>query len=122
MNRPQRSKILASVLGFCLPGAGQIYCAQDNKGVFLIGLFLLGHWATGGISSLLLCPAMSLDALLIAEKMDYGEKVARWEFFPRIKFINKLSPRVVPLAMIIFLAAIIIARILIYASDYRPGE
>ncbi|HEX3799851.1 MAG TPA: hypothetical protein VH413_14240 [Verrucomicrobiae bacterium] len=122
MNHPPRSTFFAAVLGFILPGTGQMYCKQDNKGVFLIGFFLLGHWATNGISSLFLCPAMGLDAFLIARKINRGLGVARWEFFPGIKFLNRLPQRVMPLAIVILLTTITIIRILIYASDYRVGE
>lgn len=120
--KPAQNSILAALLGLLLPGAGQIYNRQDNKGIFLVGFFLLGHWATGGISSLVLCPAMSADAFMIARKINRGEQIERWEFFPAIKPLNKLPPLIMPLAIVILIAAITLARIVIYASDYRVGE
>jgi hypothetical protein len=121
--KPRRkSSALATVLSLLLSGLGQIYCLQDNKGVYLAGVSLLGHWTTGGISSLLLFPVMSLDALMIARKINQGAPVRRWEFFPGIRPLNNLPPRILPLAVLALIAAITVARIVIYASDYRPGE
>ncbi len=118
----RRSPGLAGVLGFFLPGVGQIYCWQDYKGVFLFGFFLLGHWATAGVSSLFLCPLMGLDAGMIAKKINRGLSIARWEFFPAIKFLNRLRPRVIPLAIIVLVATITLIRIIHYGSDYHPDQ
>jgi hypothetical protein len=109
---------VAGFLGFVLPGAGQIFCGQDNKGVFLTGIFLLGHWLTGGISSLILCPAMMLDACLIARKLNQGLAVKRWEFFPSLKILNRLREDIIPLAIIALIVLITLARLVAYGYDY----
>jgi len=126
MNRERNygcpSPLLAAVFSFILPGTGQIYCRQDNKGIFILGFFLLGHWATAGVFSLILCPVMSLDAFQIAKKLNHSASTQRWEFFPDIKPLNRLSPRVMPLVIVILLTAIILTRIVLYASDYHPND
>src|SRR5580704_7441703 len=93
--KTHQSPALAAVLSFLLPGLGQILCQQDNKGIFLLGVSLLGHWLTAGLSSLLLCPAMSLDAWLIAKKINGNSTVGRWEFFPGVKPLNAIPPRII---------------------------
>jgi hypothetical protein len=117
-----RSPGWAAVLSLVLPGLGQIYCRQDNKGVFLAGMSLLGHWSTGGMSSLLLAPAMSLDALLIARKLNRGAAVRRWEFFPGIKSLNSIPPRIILLVIAGLIATLTVIHIVRFASDYHPND
>ena len=117
------SPVLTAVLSFLLPGLGQILCRQDNKGVFLLGMSLLGHWLTAGLSSLLLCPAMSLDAWLIAKKINGDSNVGRWEFFPGIKPLNAIPPRIILMLIVALIATITVIRVVKFASDYHlePG-
>jgi TM2 domain-containing membrane protein YozV len=113
------SPALAAILSFLLPGLGQILCRQDNKGVFLLGMSLLGHWLTAGLSSLLLCPAMSLDAWLITKKINADSNVGRWEFFPGIKPLNVIPPRIILMLIVAMIAAITVIRVVKFASDYQ---
>jgi TM2 domain-containing membrane protein YozV len=112
-----KSPGLMALFSFLLPGLGQICSGQDNKGVFLLGIALLGHWLTGGISSLLLCPTMSFDAFTIAAKAKRGCALRKWEFFPTIKRLNQLQPRVVPLVIFCITIAILLTRIVLYSRD-----
>jgi hypothetical protein len=114
-----KSPALAAILSFLLPGLGQILCRQDNKGVFLLGMSLLGHWLTAGLSSLLLCPAMSLDAWLITKKINADSNVGRWEFFPGIKPLNVIPPRIILMLIVAMIAAITVIRVVKFASDYQ---
>jgi TM2 domain-containing membrane protein YozV len=122
VQRRVRRAGLAAVLSLVLPGLGQIYCRQDNKGVFLAGMALFGHWATGGMSSLLLCPAISLDAFMIARKINRGGSVQRWEFFPAIKGLRSLPPRIILLAIIGMIATLAVVHVVWFASDYHPNR
>jgi TM2 domain-containing membrane protein YozV len=72
---------LAALLSLLAPGLGQIYCGQDNKGVFLVGMALLGQWSTGGLSSWILCPAVALDAFMIAGEFNALAKSTGGNFF-----------------------------------------
>jgi TM2 domain-containing membrane protein YozV len=112
--------MLSAVLSFLLPGVGQIYCGQDNKGVFLIGFSLLGLWSTNGMTCLFLCPLLAWDAFLIATKINRGLAAQRWEFFPGIKPLNSIPPRVVRVAIVALIAAVIVLHIVHYASTYHP--
>jgi hypothetical protein len=112
-----RWPVLAAVASFLLPGLGQILCGQDNKGVYILGLALLGHWLTGGISSALLCPAMGLDAFLVAVQLKRGRPVQRWEFLPGFKPLKGLKPNVFPRALAILVLAITLIRIVLYSRD-----
>lgn len=116
----QRKKrpLLAALLSLLLPGLGQINCGQDNKGVFLVGMALLGQWSTGGLSSWVLCPAMALDAFMIARKCNESGAAGRWEFFPGIKPLQSLPTRVMLLAVVILVAALTVVHIRHFASDY----
>ena len=116
--RNNKSPGLAAILSFLLPGLGQIICHQDNKGVFLLGISLLGHWLTAGLSSLLLCPAMSWDAWLIAKKINGNSNVGRWEFFPGIKPLNAIPPRIIVMFIVAMIAAITVIRVVNFAADY----
>jgi TM2 domain-containing membrane protein YozV len=123
-SKPTRRKSpgLAAMLGFLLPGLGQIYCGQDNKGVFLLGLALLGHWLTGGVSTLILCPVMGIDAFMLARQINQGAALKRWQFFTAIRRLDSLPSAVVPILLIALVALTSIVRLLIYASDYHPYD
>jgi TM2 domain-containing membrane protein YozV len=114
---------LAALLSLLLPGLGQIYCGQDNKGAFLVGMALLGQCSTGGLSSWILCPAMALDAFMIASDLNTLSKVGRWEFFPGFKPLHSLPTRVMLMAVVLLLAALTVVHIRHFASDYTlPGK
>jgi hypothetical protein len=117
--RSCKSPWLAALLSLLLPGSGQIYCRQDNKGVFLIGMSLLGQWSTGGMSSWILCPVMALDAFMIARKLNGGGVIQRWEFFPGIKALNFLPTRIILLAVAALVAALTVVHIVHFAADYN---
>jgi hypothetical protein len=118
----RRSPIFAAFLSVFLPGLGQLYCCQDNKGIFLIGVFLLAHWSTGGLSSWILCPAMAGDALLIARSFNDGKIIRRWEFFSGIRTLNPLPPRIMLLAIVMLVAALTVVHILLFAADYPAPD
>lgn len=112
-----KSPTSAALLSLLVPGLGQIYCCQDNKGVFLIGMSLLGHWATSGATSWVLWPTMAADAWLIAQKLRTGSAVQRWEFFPTIKPLNSVPPRILLLAIVLFIAALTVFHVIHFARD-----
>ena len=116
-----KSAGLAAILSLLLPGAGQIYCGQDNKGVFLLGVGLLGLWSSGGITAWIFCPAAALDAFMLARKINGGMAADRWEFFPGVKVTNGIPTRVVLLAIVGLVATLTLLHIVWYAADYRPG-
>jgi len=118
----RKSPWLAALLSLLLPGLGPIYCRQDNKGVFLIGMSLLGQWSTGGLSSWFLCPAMALDAFLLARKLNTGKVIERWEFFPGIKPLNSIPSRIMLLAVVIVVAVLTVVHIRLFASGYDPAN
>jgi len=95
----QRSPGLMALASFILPGLGQLLCGQDAKGLFLIVISIVGNIATGGLSSVALCPLMSIDAYMIARKRN-ETPVAKWEFFPTWANIKKLAPHMVPSAVV----------------------
>ena len=112
----------AALLSLLVPGLGQIYCGQDNKGVFLIGMALLGYWSTNSVSSWVLWPAMAVDALMIAQKLKTGLTVQRWEFFPSIKPLHSVPPRIMLLAIVLLIATLTVFRVIHFASDYPSGR
>jgi TM2 domain-containing membrane protein YozV len=115
----RKSSILASALSFFFPGLGQIYCHQDNKGVFLIAIFLLGYWTTGGTSSFLLSPLLSIDAFMIARQWNQDQPILRWEFFPAWRWLNRLPPRIIVITLLAAVALITVLQIRFYAADVR---
>ena len=90
-----RSPGLMALASFILPGLGQLICGQDAKGLFLIIVSIAGNIVTFGLSSMALCPLMSIDAYMIAKKKN-SVGVAKWEFFPTWTNINKLAVHMVP--------------------------
>jgi len=69
-----KSPALACVLNILIPGVGYIYLGQVAKGVvtFLLGLFL---WPVVVVLS-------AIDGYKIGQKLERGEPVGEWEFFP----------------------------------------
>jgi hypothetical protein len=115
-----KSPALMATLSLFVPGLGQISCAQDNKGVFLMGMALLGYWLTGGIATLILCLLSSLDAFAIARAVQRGSVLRKWDFFPGLKPFEKLSARTVPLIIVLVILAITTVRIMNFARGYDP--
>jgi len=94
-----RSPGLMALASFILPGLGQLICGQDAKGLFLIITSIVGNVLTVGLSSVAMCPLMSIDAYMIARKRN-DAKVSTWEFFPTWANINKQAAHVVPSVLI----------------------
>ena len=114
---------LAALWSLLFPGTGQIYCGQDNKGVFLLGMSLLGHWATSGNSSWLLFPMAALDAFTVAKKINNSNSVSRWEFFPRIPGLSAVPPRLILVTITLWIAAWVVLNIRHFAAGYPdPGQ
>jgi len=109
-----------AALSLFVPGLGQIGCAQDNKGVFLMGMALLSYWLTGGIATLILCLLSSLDALAVGRAIQRGSALRKWDFFPGLRLFEKLPTRTVPLIIVIVILAIMTVRVMIFASGYDP--
>lgn len=97
--RKQRSPGLMALASLILPGLGQLICGQDAKGLLLIFISIGANFMTSGVSSIILCPLMSIDAYSIAKKGNAGP-IAKWEFFPSVPSINKLAPYAVPAAIV----------------------
>jgi hypothetical protein len=113
-----KSPALLAVVSLLAPGLGQIGCAQDNKGVFLMGMALLGYWLTGGIATLILRLLSSLDAFLVAQAIRKGSVLRKWDFFPGLKPFAKLPARTIPLLIMLLIFAIMTIRIVIFARGY----
>ena len=109
---------LLAALSLFIPGLGQIFCAQDNKGVFLMGMALLGYWLTGGIATLLLCLLNSLDAFVVARAIQKGALLRKWDFFPGVKPLEKLPPRTFPLIIVLVILTLMTIRVVIFAHGY----
>lgn len=121
--KPGRKKPwLAALLSLLLPGLGQIYCAQDNKGVFLVGMSLLGQWSTGGLSSWILCPVMAVDALMIARKSNANGEIRRWEFFPGIALLNSIPARIMLFVVVVLVAVLTVVHIRFFAANFAPPD
>jgi hypothetical protein len=113
--------VIIGLLGLVIPGLGQICCAQDNKGVFLFGAALLGHWLTGGISTLAICPLSGLDAFTVARAIKGGLEMRKWTFFPGHRPFDYLRPGVIPLLIWCFILTIAVIRLLIFANGGRQN-
>lgn len=113
-----KSPVLMAVLSLFVPGLGQIGCAQDNKGIFLMGMALLGYWLTGGIATLMLCLLSSLDAFAVGRAIQRGAVLRKWEFFPGVKPFDKLPARTVPLIIVLVILVLMTVRVMIFAHGY----
>ena len=109
---------LMALLSLFVPGLGQIGCAQDNKGVFLMGTALLGYWLTGGIATVMLCVLSSLDAFVAGRAIQRGSALRKWDFFPGVRAFEKLPARIIPLVIVLVIVAIMTVRIMIFARGY----
>jgi hypothetical protein len=67
---------VATLLSCVIPGSGQIYLGQTHKGIVIMVGGLLICWAGG-----LLGPLMAVDAFRMAEKLEEGKPIGKWEFF-----------------------------------------
>jgi hypothetical protein len=108
--------VIIGLLGLGIPGLGQLCCAQDNKGVFLFGAALLGHWLTGGISTFVLCPISGLDAFTIARAIKNGLVIRKWTFFPGHRHFDYLRPNFIPMLICSFIFVVAVIRLLIFAN------
>jgi ABC-type uncharacterized transport system permease subunit len=113
-----KNPTLMAALSLLIPGLGQISCAQDNKGVFLMGMALLGYWLTGGIATLILCLLSSLDAFVVGRAVRRGSILRKWDFFPGVKPFEKLPARTIPLIIVLLTFALMTIRIVIFAQGY----
>ncbi|MCK9222715.1 MAG: zinc-ribbon domain-containing protein [Limnochordia bacterium] len=72
---------VAALLSFFINGLGQIILGQVHKGVAMLFGALIFGGITGGIGIPIYAICVSLDAYLIAKKINEGQAVGRWEFF-----------------------------------------
>lgn len=73
--------ILATILGFMLPGLPSIlWFDQKKKGAsLLVGYFVL--WALLPVFTFILCPIAGIDAYRLSKKVNDGESLGEWDFF-----------------------------------------
>lgn len=80
---PPRPAGWMAVLSFLLPGLGQIVVGQVKKGFAVLG----GSIVLAAITAFALMPiiwiAVCVDAYQVARRLEGGEPVGEWEFFPR---------------------------------------
>jgi hypothetical protein len=115
---PVKRPGLMAALSLIIPGLGQIGCAQDNKGVFLMGMALLGFWLTGGIATILISLLSSVDAFFVGRAILGGSVLRKWDFFPGISLIEKLPARTIPLIIVLVILALMTIRIVTFANGY----
>ncbi len=81
-----KSPALACVLNILLWGVGYIYLGQVTKGIVLMLVCWTVGWffflVTFGLASLVLIVVTAIDAYKIGQKLERGEAVGEWEFFP----------------------------------------
>jgi TM2 domain-containing membrane protein YozV len=91
----KKNPVVAGLLSFLIIGLGQIYNGQVAKGLFLLGLQVVGVFLglvsgvlTCGISLLVFVPfalfieiVSIVDAVMIANKLQQGQAVGEWEWF-----------------------------------------
>ena len=74
---------LATLWAFLIMGAGQLYNRQYVKGLFCLFLggitMSIGHWAL--VVWLITAFGSLVDARVIAQKLNAGKPVGKWEFF-----------------------------------------
>lgn len=76
--------IIAIILSLLLPGLGQIYNKQTNKGLVVLGLFFLGLcllFCTYGTLNIIIWLAALVDSIIIAGKLNRGQPVMQNEWF-----------------------------------------
>jgi len=115
---PVRAKnpALMAALSLLVPGLGQMGCAQDNKGIFLMGMALLGYWLTGGTATLILRLLSTLDAFVVARSIQRGSLFRKWDFFPGVKPFEKLPERTIPLIIALLIFALMTLHIVLFAQ------
>lgn len=79
---PPRSPSTMALLSLLLVGLGQIVLGQRNKGFALMAGGVLLAIATGFLAAVIIFPAAAIDAYQVARKLQRGESVDEWEFFP----------------------------------------
>ena len=81
------STVVAGVLNWIVPGAGNIYIGQITKGVIfcIISVILWGvAFITCGLGSIIYLPymvVMIIDAAKLADHINNGEIIDEWQFF-----------------------------------------
>ena len=68
--------VLAAVLSFIFPGAGQLWCGQGLKGIVMLGVAMFTLSGCGVLSVL-----AAVDAYLIAQRKRRGETLGEWQMF-----------------------------------------
>jgi hypothetical protein len=71
----------ALILSFLFSVGGQIYNEQYLKALVMFLVLLGFSIATCGIACLFLWPVCVIDAYCIANKLNQGKPVGKWEFF-----------------------------------------
>ena len=72
---------LAAVLSLVIAGLGQLILGQVGKGIVVLIVSFVLAIVTGGLSALVMWPAMAIDAYMIAKKLRAGRVVGQWELF-----------------------------------------
>lgn len=68
---------LAALLGLVIPGLGHFYLGQHGKGALIMfGGFFACLWVGG-----LLGPLSAVDAYTLAQKMEEGHPIGKWQWF-----------------------------------------
>lgn len=74
--------VMALLSGCCLAGLGQIVLGQVGKGLVMMLVSVLVAVITMGFGALLMWPMMAIDAYMVAKRLQEGDSVGLWEFFP----------------------------------------
>jgi TM2 domain-containing membrane protein YozV len=74
-----KNPTVAGLLSFFIPGAGQIYNGQIAKGLLIFLLFCLSIIIF--CSSIIIWIIGIIDAVMIAQKLQRGQSVDKWEWF-----------------------------------------
>lgn len=79
-NQPlEQNDVIAIVLSFFIPGAGQLMLGQTTKGLVILAVMVFTCYGFG-----LLPLAAAVDAYLVARAKKY-RAIGDWEFFPDFK-------------------------------------
>ena len=70
------SPVVAAIVSFILPGVGQMMAGQTMKGLVILGVSVF----TGCLAGLVNIGA-AIDAYIIAQKLERGERVGDFDFF-----------------------------------------
>lgn len=82
---PPRSPGWMALAGAIWPGLGQMICGQVAKGAVLMVVSSIANIASGGVSSLVLCPFGGVDAYKVAKALQSGRSLPEWSFFPSVR-------------------------------------